>query len=57
MNFVQGRKMVCSVNHAPQGLEMCARVKFVCSVNHTRHGLRKHGCKYISDLSTVKNMF
>ena len=31
--------MVCSVNHAPQGLEMRARVKFVCSVNHTRHVL------------------
>ena len=28
--------MVCSVNHAPQGLAMCARVKFVCSVKPRR---------------------
>ena len=43
--------MVCSVNHAPQGLEICARVKFrVFSKSHTS-GLRKHGCKYVSDLS------
>ena len=31
--------MVCLVNHAPQCLEMCARLKYVCSVNYTRQVL------------------
>ena len=28
-----------AVNHAPQGLEMCGRVKYVYSINHARQGL------------------
>ena len=55
---------MCSVNHAPQVLGMCTKVKFVCSVNHTRQVLENMVVNtyqtlslYFSMACTVKKMF